>query len=183
MLLLLTYQKNLPHTQKKLTVQWSIFRKLKGKFDIVSLTQMIILCFLSTHCLSNYPAALRSNLPGPPAMVVAGSHGTYFTAFMTNDRKIGNKVKWHKRQTVSSEWNITGAHLIKILILPLSHHKDKDMSKDGSQKWHTAELLKMALQQVHCHTSTNFGEIKRSSLIFSCSTLSWHAYLCISITQ
>ena len=27
---------------------------------------MIILCFLSTHCISNYPAALRLNLPGPP---------------------------------------------------------------------------------------------------------------------
>ena len=54
---------------------------------------MIILRFLSTHCISNYPAALRSNLPGPPAMVVAGSHGKYFTAFMTNERKIGNKVK------------------------------------------------------------------------------------------
>ena len=54
---------------------------------------MIILCFLSTHCLSNYPATLRLNQPGPPAMVVAGSHGKYFTAFMTNDRKIGNKVK------------------------------------------------------------------------------------------
>ena len=93
----------MPHTQKKLTVQWSIFRKLKGKFDIVYLTQMIILCFLSTHCLSNYPATLRSNQPGPPAMVVAGSHGKYFTAFMTNDRKMGNKVKWRKRQWAVSE--------------------------------------------------------------------------------
>lgn len=93
----------MPHTPKKLTVQWSIFRKLKGKFDIVYRTQMIILCFLSTHCSSNYPATLRSNQPGPPAMVVAGSHGKYFTAFMTNDRKIGNKVKWRKRQWAVSE--------------------------------------------------------------------------------
>ena len=53
---------------------------------------------------------------------------------------------------MGSERNNTVAHLIKILILPLSHHKDKDLSEEDLKKWHTAEMLKMALQGVNCPT-------------------------------
>ena len=53
---------------------------------------------------------------------------------------------------MSSERNNTVACLIKILILPLSHHKGKDLSGEDHKKWQTTEMLKMALQGINCHT-------------------------------